>query len=203
MNGTHASEFTLERLQNIEDKATNDFYRENGQDVAYAQVTEIKNVYLMQDQRLSQIEVLNGRYNLKINARQSMPKKIEKFACEPVAFYLHKKNDFLTRLLGKDQVNKFREEKGLRDIIKSLLATKLKPDNKSGPSFKEHIVKRIQLQQLKKQRSKGRNKDNSIETRRSGLSAGENGRRSTLDVTRRDIVNKSNLSMVSQGNKDT
>jgi len=24
-----------------------------------------------------------------------MPKKIEKFALEPVAFYLHKKNDFL------------------------------------------------------------------------------------------------------------
>jgi hypothetical protein len=32
-----------------------------------------------------------------------MSKKIEKFACEPVAFYLHKKNDFMSRLEGKDQ----------------------------------------------------------------------------------------------------
>lgn len=34
-----------------------------------------------------------------------MPKKIEKFASEPVAFYLHKKNDFLQRLEGKQHNN--------------------------------------------------------------------------------------------------
>ena len=65
--------------------------------------------------------MLNGRYNLKINERQAMPKKIEKFACEPVAFYLHKKNDFMTRLEGKDQKTKFKEEKAMRDVIKSIL----------------------------------------------------------------------------------
>lgn len=70
---------------------------------------------------MSQVEVLNGRYNLKINGRQPMAKRIEKFACEPVAFYLHKKNDFLTRLAGKDEQSKFKDEKKLRDIIKAIL----------------------------------------------------------------------------------
>jgi hypothetical protein len=65
--------------------------------------------------------VLKGRYSLKINERQSMPKKIEKFACEPVAFFLHKKNDFITRLEGKDEKAKFKEEKELRDIIKTIV----------------------------------------------------------------------------------
>jgi hypothetical protein len=50
-----------------------------------------------------------------------MPKKIEKFACEPVAFFLHKKNDFITRLEGKDEKAKFKEEKELRDIIKTIV----------------------------------------------------------------------------------
>ena len=50
-----------------------------------------------------------------------MPKKIERFASEPVAFYLHKKNDFLTRLEGKNQRDNFNQEKVLRNIIKQIL----------------------------------------------------------------------------------
>ena len=51
-----------------------------------------------------------------------MNKKIEKFASEPMSFYLHKKNDFFSRLNGKDKILKFnKEEKGLRKTIKSIL----------------------------------------------------------------------------------
>ncbi len=51
-----------------------------------------------------------------------MNKKIEKFACEPVAFYLHKKNDFIQRLKGKETNVKFKDEKLLRNVIKVILS---------------------------------------------------------------------------------
>ena len=57
-----------------------------------------------------------------------MPKQIEKFACEPVAFYLHKKNDFLHRLEGKNNEKKFRAEKGFRTMMKNILSQKTAQD---------------------------------------------------------------------------
>ena len=50
-----------------------------------------------------------------------MNKKIEKFASEPMSFYLHKKNDFITRLKGKESVQKFKQEKVLRHLIQNIL----------------------------------------------------------------------------------
>lgn len=47
------SHFTRERLQNMEDRVINDFIRDNTTDAAHTQVTEVKNTYLMRDQRLS------------------------------------------------------------------------------------------------------------------------------------------------------
>ena len=52
-----------------------------------------------------------------------MNKKIEKFASEPMSFYLHKKNDFFDRLKGKDKEMKFKEEKILRMVIKNILTS--------------------------------------------------------------------------------
>jgi len=111
------------------------------------QVTRVDNLLKMQDRRENQIEVLKGRYTLKINSKCPMNKKIEKFACEPMSFYLHKKNDFFTRLTGKDKIIKFKkEEKGLRTIIKNILTSdafindevKL-PVSSSPISFKERM----------------------------------------------------------------
>ena len=78
-----------------------------------------------------------------------MNKKIEKFACEPMSFYLHKKNDFFTRLTGKDQIIKFKkEEKGLRTMIKNILSSEaflndeVKPPSSLSPlSFKERMIR--------------------------------------------------------------
>ena len=54
-----------------------------------------------------------------------MNKKIEKFAQEPMSFYLHKKNDFFDRLKGKDKTLEFKEEKFLRMTIKDMLTNGL------------------------------------------------------------------------------
>lgn len=50
-----------------------------------------------------------------------MPQKIEKFACEPVAFHLHKRNDFLQRLLGREKSGTLKDKRALRDIVLQVL----------------------------------------------------------------------------------
>ncbi len=77
-----------------------------------------------------------------------MNKKIEKFACEPMSFYLHKKNDFFDRLNGKDKLMKFKEQKGLRMVIKNIMTNDafsnadVKPPASSSPiSFKERMFR--------------------------------------------------------------
>jgi len=115
------SEFTLERLQNLENKVQSDFQRETTNDVAFSKVTEITDTFLKKDRGRSQVEVLRGRFNLNISSKQTMPQKIEKFACEPVAFHLHKRNDFLQRLLGKEKSGAVKDRQALRDIVLSVL----------------------------------------------------------------------------------
>ena len=61
----------------------------------------------MFDKKMYQLEVLNGRYDLKINRKLPFSLKVEKLAQEPVAFHMHKRNDFIKRLKkhsnGQDQ----------------------------------------------------------------------------------------------------
>ena len=63
-----------------------------------------------------------------------MNKKIEKFASEPMSFYLHKKNDFFDRLQGKDKEMKFKEEKVLRMVIKNILTSEAFDNDKFSPA---------------------------------------------------------------------
>ena len=42
---------------------------------------------------------LEGKFKLMINSQMPMVTKIQKYAMEPLAFHLHKKRDFLERLL--------------------------------------------------------------------------------------------------------
>jgi hypothetical protein len=112
-----------------------------------------------------------------------MPKKIEKFACEPVAFYLHKKNDFLHRLEGRKNEEKFREEKGFRTMIKNILTHKagqgerFKMQSSSsgagGPlTFKEKMnrLKQIAAQrELSKSQARTQNVYSESNTPKSGM----------------------------------
>lgn len=46
-------------------------------------------------------EKLRGNFHVKISKELPEPLRISQLANEPVAFYLHKKGDFLPRLRGK------------------------------------------------------------------------------------------------------
>lgn len=50
------------------------------------------------DPRKQNNEKLKGKFSLIINDRLPMQKQIEKFSNEPVAYYLHKKRNFLEKL---------------------------------------------------------------------------------------------------------
>ena len=70
----------------------------------------------------------------------------EKFACEPVAFHLHKKNDFLSRLSGKATVGKFKDEKAMREIVRQVLGSGKGARNEMDEtSFKDRMVKQIRF----------------------------------------------------------
>jgi hypothetical protein len=45
-----------------------------------------------------QQEILKGKFKLRINDKMEISHKIGKYAQEPVAYYLHKRRDFLQRL---------------------------------------------------------------------------------------------------------
>ena len=63
------------------------------------------------DKKKVQAAILQGNYRLKMNPFLPTPKKIERFAQEPVAFYLHKKRDFLTRVSRQEEELRRAEEK--------------------------------------------------------------------------------------------
>ena len=61
-------------------------------------VTDVTNKSSLVDPRLMNNEKLKGRFTLIINKDLPMKKQIEKFANEPVAYYLHKNRNFIEKL---------------------------------------------------------------------------------------------------------
>lgn len=55
----------------------------------------------MIDDASKQKEILKGNFKLKISEKMQNPFKIERYAQEPVAYFLHKNRDFLQRLYNK------------------------------------------------------------------------------------------------------
>ena len=51
-----------------------------------------------------QKEILQGNFKLKISEKMAPKARIEKFALEPVAYFLHKRRDFLSRLNNKKEL---------------------------------------------------------------------------------------------------
>jgi hypothetical protein len=60
-------------------------------------------------------EKIKGEFSLKVNSKLSMPRKIEKFANDSAAFYMHKSRNFLEKLdeQMKNRLVKEVEEKKL------------------------------------------------------------------------------------------
>lgn len=92
-------------------------------------VTDVNNKAMLSDQRLANNEKIKGRFTVIINKNLPMQKQIEKFANEPVAFYLHKNRNFIEKLQNKSRKNNFDEsvkriekdveainKKGLQDL---------------------------------------------------------------------------------------
>lgn len=61
-------------------------------------VTDITNKSLQHEESRSNYEKLKGRFKLRMNPNLPMSKKIETFANEKVAFYLHKNRNFIHKL---------------------------------------------------------------------------------------------------------
>ena len=61
-------------------------------------VTEVTDKTIVCEESRSNYEKLKGRFNLKINHNLSMNKKIEMYANDNIAFYLHKNRNFIQKL---------------------------------------------------------------------------------------------------------
>ena len=65
----------------------------------HVNVTEISNkAFVTEDAKINQ-EKLKGRFDLKINHALGMNKKIEMYANDGVAFFLHKNRNFIKKLV--------------------------------------------------------------------------------------------------------
>ena len=84
------------------------------------------------------MEVLNGRYELKINKNIPFKKKIGLFSYEPMAYYLYKKRDFVHRLEKMELSKEEKEEKEFYDLIQKLTEDSSEITNKK---FLEYIKK--------------------------------------------------------------
>jgi len=56
--------------------------------------------------------LLNGRFSLRLNHNLPMGMKIERYAHEEVAFYLHKKRNFITKI--KEEKKEYEKNKMMK-----------------------------------------------------------------------------------------
>ena len=64
-----------------------------------------------------QKEILKGNFKLSINSQIYKPLQIEKYAQEPVAYFLHKKRDFLHRLFKTKALTSEREALESQNVL--------------------------------------------------------------------------------------
>ena len=112
----------------------------------FKEVIDLKNKAHIFDKRKSQLDVYNGKYDLKLNKKLPYPKKIEKFAQEPIAYYLHKKNDFLKRIEKHNQNKDHLEEREFQETIKSILETKNLKNTMHRFHQRQSFLKRASIQ---------------------------------------------------------
>ena len=68
-----------------------------------ANVTELENKSFVTEESKVNQEKLMGKFDLKINHGLAMNKKIEMYANDNVAFYLHKNRNFINKLLNSQK----------------------------------------------------------------------------------------------------
>jgi len=81
---------------------------------------QLDNQALVADQNSMQKEILKGNFKININDQIEKPLQIEKFAQEPVAYFLHKKRDFLHRLFKTKALASERETLEYQKLLRFL-----------------------------------------------------------------------------------
>ena len=87
-------ELAQKRLAEIEERVQYE-YSKHQIDDRHMKIIELNNQALVANETAMQKEILKGNFQLKISEKMNAPSRIEKFAQEPVAYYLHKRRDFL------------------------------------------------------------------------------------------------------------
>ena len=77
------------------------------------------------------MEIMKGRFSLKLPSHLRMEQKIQNYAGEQAAFHLHKKRDFLSRL---DQVR----SKNVKDNQIALFSNIIETMNKEAKTFEKY-----------------------------------------------------------------
>ena len=108
-------------MEKLEDRVLRDYVRHRVT-INQIEVMEIDNKGVLSIPEKTIIEKLQGRFKLKINDKLPMHTKIEKYANESLAFYLHKKRNFIDKLkhLHNEQVKsqRFTSIEALRASLK-------------------------------------------------------------------------------------
>ena len=86
-------------------------------------MTELINKSSMHDLKQTQLDVLRGQFNLMMNPSLPFSRKIEKFANQPVAYHLHKRNDFLKRIVDQEKRMDRKDERLFQKNMKKILQT--------------------------------------------------------------------------------
>jgi len=103
-------------------------------------VIQLDNQALVINQVSKQKEILKGKFQLKISESLQKSHRIEKYAQEPVAYFLHKKRDFLQRLFKTKAMMEDREILEYQNLLKLI----------AGES-KEGVERMNQIQKKKEQ----------------------------------------------------
>eukprot|EP00347_Sterkiella_histriomuscorum_P015555 403356589 len=111
-----------EKMETIEGKLIKEHERMLSEQ-AFREVTELKNKSNLFDTKKAQLDVLRGQFHLRLNRKLPFVRKIEKYANEPVAFYLHKKRDFLQRIDQMEHNMDRKDEREFQQLMKSVLET--------------------------------------------------------------------------------
>jgi len=108
-----------ELIEQLEQRITDEFQRSRAVD-KHSVVTELDDRSLISEEARRNQEKMKGKFKLMINHRLPMPLKIEKYANDPVAFYLHKKRNFINKLdvARKQQEDKQKQEEAILESIK-------------------------------------------------------------------------------------
>eukprot|EP00347_Sterkiella_histriomuscorum_P011478 403372302 len=112
-------DLAMSRISEIEGKVMKKYEDEKKSETAN-KVAKLTNQALQLDQKRNQQEILKGNYYLNINDTLDLKLKIQKFAAEPVAFFLHKKGDFLQRLMSNRKFIEEQDRVEYENILRNL-----------------------------------------------------------------------------------